>query len=106
MDDVGAVQLGEGSGEGGAEGPDGRLGQRAAERDRVVERRAEDVLGGQPGRLGQRVGVDDGRAVVAADDAGRVGLQPEAGAEGGVGGDAARASVFSATVRPPGERAR
>ena len=91
MDDVRGVQLGEGPGERRAQGADRRLGQRAGERDGVVERRAEDVLRGQPGCLGQRVGVDDGRAVVAADDPRRVRLQAETGTEGGVGGDAARA---------------
>lgn len=87
VDHVRGVQLGEGPGERRAQGADGRLGERAAERDGVVERRAEDVLGGQPGCLGQRIGVDDGRAVAGADDPRRVRLQPETGTEGGVGGE-------------------
>jgi hypothetical protein len=88
VDDVGAVQLAEGVGQGGSQRPYGRLRQRPAPLDRVVERRPEHVLGGEPRRLGVRIGVHDLGPVPAADDARGIDLETEAGTGIGIGGDA------------------
>ncbi len=84
---LGAVQLLQTCGEGGAEHAHGRLRKRAARLDGRVQRGAEDVLGGQPRGRRLGVGVDDHRTVTGADDACRVRLQPEAGPQRGVRGE-------------------
>ena len=88
MHDVGGMELGQRTRKGRAERADGSLGQGAAERDGVVQRWTDDVLGGEPGRFGGGVGGEDSRAVVVADDPGGVGFEVEAGARGRVGRDA------------------
>ncbi len=105
MDDIGAMQLPECPAQRRTQCADRRLGQRARQRDGIVQRRAEDVFRGQPGRLGE------GSASTtvapwwppmtrAASVSSRKRVR-EAGSDAMPG-----CIVLSATVRPPGDRAR